>query len=72
MQLAVSNRDATTLNELYGSLFAGTWEVETFIRLFLMIESLDWREGRRILFESLTTEIIFRTLTIRQQIYLVK
>ena len=55
-----------------GGLFAGTWEVDTFIRLFLMIESEDWSEGRRILFESLTTEIIFWTLTVREQIYLVK
>jgi hypothetical protein len=72
LQLAVSNRDARSLSELYGGLFAGTWEVDSFVRLFLLIESEDWSEGRRILFESLTTEIIFRSLSVREQIFLVK
>lgn len=31
-----------------------------------MIEAEDWAEGRRLLFESFTTETIFRSLTIRE------
>jgi hypothetical protein len=63
LQVAVSNKDAKMLTELYSQQFTGTWEVQHLIRLFLMIEAEEWTDGRKVFFESLTTENIFRSLS---------
>lgn len=64
LQLAVSNKDTNMLIDLYSANFAGTWGPDSFIRLFLMIEGEEWIEGRKILFESITTEIMYKSLSV--------
>ena len=52
------------LTELYSDNFSGTWGPSTFIRLFLMIEGEEWAEGRKLIFDSITTEIMYKSLSV--------